>query len=168
MALFRKRLAPEEFSAAVSELFNSRLGIVFSEVSSSVSKKSGGETDSAFGEKERVEKIQFIWIFAAAHLSQLRQSGEARAVSSAMIEFMSFDKTHELEQEAKRIVYSFSNDSSLFHNVTYEIFRSNYPEFYNYISAYKSEVNGTHVISGIELASCLRGIDFLLKDYKLA
>jgi hypothetical protein len=169
VALFRKKLPVDLLWGMAVNIFESRLNNIYEYVATSVSEISDGETDAEFQDKDRGEKLNLLWFFAATKLSRMKQNDEASALSIAITEFFSSDaELLNIRSEAERIVQSQNNDDLLFHNVTYNLFITAFPKCSKYVSAYGNEQAGTCVISGVELASCLRGIDFLLKDHKLA
>lgn len=170
MALFRKKLNQEQCTGLLINLFCSRFEVEFVKVHKEILKLSGGDASYIFDD-QRKERAQDLWIVCAALLSQMRQSGEAAAMTRYLLKTYS-DSDSEYDQMtlvmSNAIVSSHKNDQNLFHNVTHEIFTKIYAGAEKYISCYPNQITKTYNISGIELASCLRGVDFLLKDFKVA
>ena len=183
MALFRKKLPADEYAYLIAGLFQQRFSLLCTQIVKEINERSGGLTKACFLDNAKSTKGAQLWIFAAAHLSQMRQTGEAKDVSRSVLEHFlaspdstdvdpdtvntTMALTHFFQYKAREIVYAFHNDNFLFHNVSCAIIKYIYPETSDFVSSYGNEIPGTVIISGMELASCLRGIDFYLREYKL-
>lgn len=171
MAFFRKKLAQQEVVGILFQVFQSRFEIFHAKLYRSVSAISGGKADQFLDNEEYHDRAIDLWTLCAAKLSQLKQGGEAAEMTRVLLNFYQssneeYDRLTLLMSDI--IVTSFQNDDNLFHNVSCEIFSKAYPGLADYISPYGSGISDKCVIDGIELASCLRAVDFILKDHKLA
>jgi len=170
MALFRKKLNQEQCTGLLINLFCSRFEVEFMRFHKEILKLSGADVPYIFDDQSK-ERAQDLWIICAALLSQLKQSGEAASMTRYLLKTYSesdleYDRMTIVMSNA--IVSSYKIDQNLFHNVTHDIFKNVYSNAEKYISCYPNQIAKTYNISGIELASCLRGVDFLLKDFKVA
>ena len=171
MALFRKKLTKEKAVSIAMELFESRFKLFWKQIVLGIIKIDKYLDNNEVEDGNLFEKALDIWIICAALLSQLRQRGEASDLTALVVEaYRSSDSEYDRlsYRLASAIISSYKNDDKLFHNVSYEIFKKTYINCQISTSCYGDERPDTFVISGIELAACLRAVDFILKEYKLS
>lgn len=169
MALFRKRLSLPEMQGVVIDLFISRMPPFFGQLSHGL-RRIGIDADNVIYDEDRLRVFQDFWVISALKLSIKRHRQEPANISNKILHNLSGYGLNNLTiQRVDEIINIFFDDKNLFHNVSWHLVQGIYPEIEGSISPFNSIENddGTFQISGMELASCLRGMDFILKDYKI-
>lgn len=169
VALFRKKMPKDDMGLMVAEIFQSRLLLQYGKVAEVISDLTLGKSEPYFTDKTKAQQLQFAWLFSAAHLAKMRQNSEGSAVADAIINlFAANPDLHSANIDAIKRIAKFPDDDAIFHNVSCQIFRDVFTQYEDLMHPYGSQKIGLCTIDGMELASCLRGIDFVLKDYKIA
>jgi hypothetical protein len=166
MALFRKNASAVELSGAFVHLFMERGELFLQRVRLDYARVRGVEAPH-FSEDEVLE-FQDLWVAVAALLSSRFQSGDAAFVSNCVIQgFSQSQEGLSCVALAERIVGAKISRDLIFHWVSADIVKHSFPGIAHVVFPYPNIEPKWVTISGIELASCLRGVDFILKKFKL-
>jgi hypothetical protein len=168
--MFRSKLSKEQFSSEVLGAYVHYGEQSYNKLARALLDVHGEEKLAFLVEQERFELFISLWIFSAGIMSVMRHRNEASEISNLAVKSWEYsDEVHKAHRDiATRIVRSIKDDEFIFHNLSFMLYINVYPEIAEYISPFGNSVNETYVVSGIDLAACLRAIDSFLRSYKLA
>jgi hypothetical protein len=126
---------------------------------------------SCLDEEVRLEKGLDLWNVSAALLSQLRHRPEAASLTAGILAI--YESSEEEYDQitfdlALTIIGPISKDDRLFHKASFKIISKTFPEISHFVSCFPHYSHERITISGVELAACLRAVDFILKYFKVS
>lgn len=165
MAFFRKKISKPEAVQAVMGIFIDNLQMSFNAIKKQYQKKK--DEDLYYTEAELKFCLE-LWLAVACRLSALRQGGEARTITDGIIEgnFGTPAQQPYLAM-ADGILLLHPHDQNLFHNSAYEIFNRSFSHLDGNCCAYPEKSASMVEVDGVELASCLRAVDNILREFKV-
>jgi hypothetical protein len=171
MPIFRKKISHKDANFMMFTMFEEQCSSFLNRTKVNILRISPRADILFLDDQARVEKMGDLWAVSAAFLSQIRHRPEASLMTAGILAvYDSAENRHDqiTFELAASIVGSKPDDSNLFHRTSYDIILKSFPEISDFICCHPDQVQYKHAISGIELAACLRAVDFILKDFKVA
>jgi hypothetical protein len=167
MALFRKRLEIDQMQDAVISILDSRLDAFCDNIVRQFSDKFGIDIENKYL-NQSFFVLRNLWLISALKLATIKHGKKGRDLAQLILNNLKKDPMIAIGIErVDEILGSTSIDGNIFHAITWKIVTGLFSEYHEKFSMDFSDWDGKCVISGVEMASCMRAIDFILKDYKI-